>query len=516
MKRSNIYTTARIARIARGLNFQLFLALLACCGAAWAQKWTPLNTPPQFNVGVALQLTDGSILIQEFQTPNWWKLTPTNEADYPGGKLTMAGSFPPSMNYAPEFFASAVLPDGRVIVEGGEYNNGVHDNTTKGAIYDPVTNLWTPVAAPAGWKSIGDAESVVLPDGTFMLANCCSKEAALLDAATLTWTVLTNAKGYKHKNDGNDEEGWTLLPNGKVLTVDTYVGLNNPTATESEIYDPSAGTWSSAGSTVVQLWDSQAGCGESHPTHEIGPAVLRPDGTVFATGSNTCGVAGHTAIYNSITGTWAPGPDIPNNNDIADGPAALLPNGHVLIDTNPGWGHSPSTLYEFDGTGYLNIPQPKGLNPSNTEGARMLVTPSGSILLTHLGKPQMWFYTPAGTYDPSWQPHICSTCYPPYGYVGDTYMVSGTQFNGLSQGAAFGDDAQSATNFPLVLITNNATGHKFFARTQKHNNMGVATGSLPTSTWFTILPGTETGDSTMVVIANGIPSNTVGIIIRGQ
>jgi hypothetical protein len=92
--------------------------------------------------------------------------------------------------------------------------------------------------------------------------------------------------------------------------------------------------------------------------------------------------------------------------------------------------------------------------------------------------------------------------------------VSGTQFNGLSQGASFGDDGQSATNYPIVRITNNAIKHQFFARTHNHSTMAVATGNEFTSTEFDILPGTETGDSTLVVIANGIPSNTVGIIIE--
>ena len=36
--------------------------------------------------------------------------------------------------------------------------------------------------------------------------------------------------------------------------------------------------------------------------------VLRPDGTVFATGANRC-AAGHTAIYNVSAGTWTAGPD---------------------------------------------------------------------------------------------------------------------------------------------------------------------------------------------------------------
>ncbi|MGA8307296.1 MAG: hypothetical protein WB723_16600, partial [Candidatus Acidiferrales bacterium] len=59
-----------------------------------------------------------------------------------------------------------------------------------------------------------------------------------------------------NKFDVNDEEGWTLLPNGKVLTVDAYVPVGIPyipDGTNSEIYNPKTGSWSSAGSTIVQL-----------------------------------------------------------------------------------------------------------------------------------------------------------------------------------------------------------------------------------------------------------------------
>jgi hypothetical protein len=530
MKLSHLQLTRRSPGMIRNLRMWLVF-LPAFCGISSAQSWTPVTT--QFKVGVALQLTDGSILIQESSTSNWWKLTPNDEGVYSDpktktlkGTFTKVASIPASLEYAPEYFASAVLPDGRVIVEGGEYNFGTtprSSDTTKGAIFDPTVlpdGSWTPVAAPTGWGKIGDASSVVLPSGTLMLANCCDSpaQAALLDAKTLTWTVLTKTSGFKGKFDSNNEEGWTLLPNSKVLTVDTYVGVPyNATGMNSEIYDPAAGLWSSAGNTVKQLWDSRALC-TGNSTHEVGPAVLRPDGTVFATGADTCGVAGHTAIYDTGSGAWTAGPDLPGVNDIADGPAALLPNGDVLVDTNPGYGNSPSTLYEFNGTSFLtpNIPQPSGLNPSNTEGARMLVTAEGTVLLTHVDSNMMWFYNPPGTYQPSWQPHICPGCYPAIGYVGQTYTVRGTQFNGLSQGAAYGDDAQSATNYPLVLITNNATGHKHFARTHGFSTMAVATGNEPVSCEFDILPGTESGNSTMVVIANGIPSEPVGILIGEQ
>ena len=59
-----------------------------------------------------------------------------------------------------------------------------------------------------------------------MLANCCTVQAALFNPKTLKWTPTG-----KGKFDTNNEEGWTLLPNTKVLTVDAYVPLNIP-------YDP--------------------------------------------------------------------------------------------------------------------------------------------------------------------------------------------------------------------------------------------------------------------------------------
>src|SRR5207253_5100500 len=104
---------------------------------------------------------------------------------------------------------------------------------------------------------IGDAQSVVLFDGTFMLADCCTRDTALLDATTLTWTPTG-----KDKFDIHDEEGWTLLPNKKVLTVDAYVGRYDPTGMSFELYIPASGKWTSPGAgTVVQLWDSAADCG---------------------------------------------------------------------------------------------------------------------------------------------------------------------------------------------------------------------------------------------------------------
>ena len=184
-----------------------------------SSPWQNLTNQPQVldpvdcGPGNPLLLTDGTVMLQDAGCQDWWKLTPDIHGSYENGTWTELASLP--SDYSPLYHASAVLPDGRVIIEGGEYNFLTPVWSNLGAIYDPVADTWTSENPPAGWTTIGDASSVVLADGTFMLANCCTVQAALLNPKTLTWK--STGKG---KFDTNNEEGWTLLPNTKVLTVD--------------------------------------------------------------------------------------------------------------------------------------------------------------------------------------------------------------------------------------------------------------------------------------------------------
>ena len=316
-------------------------------------------------------------------------------------------------------------------------------------------------------QTIGDAQGTVLFDGTYMQSNCCSKDEALLDPVNLTWTPTGSGKFDIH-----DEEGWTLLPNKKVLTVDAYVGQYDPTGMNFELYEPASGKWTSpGGGTGVQLWDSAADCGgRRFASFEVGPAILRPDGSVFYTGANACGAA-HTAIYK---GSWKAGPDFPDDLGIADGPAALEPNGKVLMMTSPLIFNTPSTFFEWDGNS-LSVapPAPNASNDSSYYG-NMLILPTGQILFTDFFFVSV--YNPTGTYSSAWQPSIQKA--PSTVTPGGSYLISGHLFNGMSQGAAYGDDAQSATNYPIVRITNNATGHVFYSRTHDHSSMAVAFNGL--------------------------------------
>jgi hypothetical protein len=97
---------------------------------------------------------------------------------------------------------------------------------------------------------------------------------------------------------------------------------------------------------------------------------------------------------------------------------------------------------------------------------------------------------------------------------GASYSISGTQFNGLSQAAAVGDELNAATNYPLVRITNATSGHVVYARTHGHSSMGVATGNTIVSTLFDVPAGMETGLSLLEVVANGIASPMVSLTVN--
>ena len=489
--------------------FACFVVVLAATQFTPAQNWVPLVNQPNASLGLGnpLLLTDGTVILHQACGQQWWRLTPDASGSYITGTWNQIASLP--AGYAPLYFGSAVLPDGRVMMAGGEYNspssNSCHPVwTNQAAIYDWKTNKWSMVAAPSGWTSIGDAQSVVLPNGTYMQANCCTPQSALLNATTLTWTMTGT-----FKRDVNDEEGWTLLPNGTVLTVDAYVFAYQANGKAYEIYYPSTGKWSTRGSTPVQLWDSYPDANSA--SYELGPAILRPDGTVFYSGANGApGQPGHTAIYNTSTKTWTAGPDFPGDFDVADGPAALLPDGNVLVQASPGIFNTGSKFFEWNGSTLSDVTAGNTDAPNiSSYWGNMLVLPTGEILYTDFGN--VWIYQHGGNPNSAWLPVIQSVSSSLKRW--HTYAISGLNFNGFSQGAAYGDDIQGATNYPLVQITNRATGNVSYARTHDHSTMGIAY-TTPASTNFDVSGKTETGLSDLRVVANGIASAPVMVNIE--
>jgi hypothetical protein len=144
--------------------------------------------------------------------------------------------------------------------------------------------------------------------------------------------------------------------------------------------------------------------------------------------------------------------------------------------------------------------------PTELPGSpRMLDLPDGTVLVSG-GDTQTYIYQPGGPPpQAAWKPVIQSIS---ENADGSFYLV-GTGLNGVTEGANFGDDAQMASNYPLVRMTNNASGKVYYARTYNWSSTSIQTGSTPVSTDFRLPTNLPDGSYSLVVVANGIASDPV-------
>ncbi len=469
--------------------------LFALVGAAGAQTWTPLTNQPGFNLGAMLQLRDGRILVHEEQSGNsrnWHILTPDATGSYVNGTWSSGGQLP--VGYAPWFFGSQVLLDGKSIaIEGGEYNNGQAVWTTLGAIgtISGSSITWTANSAPNGWANIGDAESVILANGTYMQSNCCSPQNALFSGPN-SWTATGSVL-----QSSNDESGFTLLSNDLVLTVDAKNNSNCGTSRGSELYDQVTGLWSCGPQTPVQLYNAN--------DEELGAAVLMYNNKVLQFG----GLVPATALYDVATNTWSAGPTPANGLDQADGPAALEPNGKVLAMLSPGLFQGGCQFVEYNpATNTLaNTANPAHCPADSSYVGHLMILPTGQIMFTDFSN-RVEIYTPASGVVSG----VAPTINPVSGSVGSpstNNVLSGTQLNGLSEGSGYGDDYQGPTNYPLVRLVQLDPPHNvYYATTHDESTHSIAPFT-PNSTKFDVPAGLPAGNYNLVALANGIESNAI-------
>ena len=83
--------------------------------------------------------------------------------------------------------------------------------------------------------------------------------------------------------------------------------------------------------------------------------------------------------------------------------------------------------------------------------ATMLDLPDGTVLYSNATN-QLYTYTPVGSPLPAGKPTITSIT----GNADGSYHLVGTKLNGISAGAAYGDDAQMDSNYPLVRLIDSA------------------------------------------------------------
>jgi hypothetical protein len=499
-------------------------ALLITAGAraGTGTNWTALDKAPSDGGGVETMflLTDGTVMAQNGGSTNWYRLTPDRQGSYVHGEWTNRQS----MTYTRLYYASAVLPDGRLFVAGAEYGTGWGTSE----VYDPVADHWREIAVPPGLvvptNSINtnsgvnsggflDSGCVLLPDGRVLISPV--SPAASFFGGTVIFDPVANSFSagptLANGDASTDEQSWVKLPDDSVLSFDG--------ALKAQRYIPSLNQWIPDHDVPLQLYDAIGG--------EVGAGLLLPNGNAFFLGAN-----GNTLVYkptgNTNFGAWTIGPVIPGGQGAPDAAAAMMVNGKILcalsgvptVVTNIVSGVPtlvtnkfpvPTSFYEYDysvgSTGALTqVDSPRGslTNAGPTFNTRMLALPDGTILFSD-GGSQLFVYQPSTPPLAAGKPHISSIT--PNG--NGSYHLTGTLLNGISVGAAYGDDVQMDSNYPLVRVTD-GTGNVFYLPTYNWSSTGVQTGNKLVSTEFFAFQGlTPALSYSLVAVANGISSDPV-------
>lgn len=456
-----------------------------------AQSWQSVPRCP-IQPGTMLLMRNGCVLAHEGNTSKVAVLCPDSAGSYANGTWTIAAPLPPA--YGPWAYSSAVLPDGRIIFEGGEYNFGVQQWSSLGAIYDPLANMWTSVQPPQGWTSIGDAASVVLPNGIHYQANATTSQTAFLNAHTLTWT-----EGPDTLTLNNNEAGWALLPNGTVLEVNSEVACGSNKS--SQIYDPQQNQWACGPELPQQLYSENY-------DGELGSTVVTYNNTVIQFSGGTV-VA--TAVLDLGSNTWSVGPVPPGGYNQDDGPSVLEPNGKVLAMLGNKLKPETCQFTEYDPATDTIAKAP---NPpecpfrADAVPARLLLLPTGQILFSYFDH-NLELYNPAGSFVSSAAPFIYQPSLVLYSGSANNVLY-GKQLNGLSQTNMYGDDVQMASNYPLLKLVG-SQGTVWYARTHDDSYSGIAPGKISYTKFD--LPTMPAGSYTLSVVTNGLGSNPVQVLV---
>ena len=187
----------------------------------------------------------------------------------------------------------------------------------------------------------------------------------------------------------------------------------------------------------------------------------------------------------------------------------MMVNGNILCAFSPAATYNnPTYFYEYNylTNAFTSVSAPTSSTDLNDAAyiTTMLDLPDGTVLLGIQGSKTYYQYTPSGSPIAMGKPtisNIIPAC--------PDFMITGTLFNGISEGAFYGDDWQMATNYPIVRFTN-AT-NVYYARTTNWNRIGaVMTDTLRDTASFTI-PTIPAGTYSVQVVVNGIASDSYTI-----
>jgi len=193
---------------------------------------------------------------------------------------TEASAIPTLMTVGHEAHTATLLPDGTVLVAGGEDTTSHAIATSE--VFDPVAGTWTATSDLNEGRYLYTAtllgNGMVLAAGGEGSAGGETAIAELYDYSTKTWTLTTSMNKAREFQTAN------LLGDGTVLLAYGEGALGD--ISSAEIYDPSA---------VPPTWTTVASLLNPRFNHA---SALLPDGTVLLLGglSTTAQTVGGTVV----------------------------------------------------------------------------------------------------------------------------------------------------------------------------------------------------------------------------
>lgn len=279
-----------------------------------------------------LLLTDGTVMVQDGGSQNWERLTPDAKGRYEFGTWTALAP----MSLARLYFASQILPSGKLWVLGGEYSGpGLpRTDTNVAEIYDPVANSWTP-AAPypnvppgtcyekisyAGNTTSGSDVITGIPSTARFQVGWAVSGPGIPAGATITSidsptqvhisvnATATNAavtllfQGFEQSCFGAVPT--ILLPGGGTILAGSLVDKS------AYLYSIASDSWAATGSKLFDKSDEEG-------------YVLTSDGKVvtYDIFQSVAKGAGYAESYDPTTGAWS---DISPGDGSAAGDLPLL------------------------------------------------------------------------------------------------------------------------------------------------------------------------------------------------
>ena len=325
---------------------------------------------PRYNFTATL-LNSGRVLIvggQVMTTAEGGRTTAAVEIFDPA---TARFSNAASLGSARAGHVAVLMKDGRVLVAGGYTGVGIGVIGTA-EIYDPVTDSWQ-LIAPLN-SSRAQAAALRLPNGKVLVlggglgASSAGSQTGLVEAEIFDASAGQWSSAGEMAFGRPNYPTATLLRDGRVLVVggrDLWRSVDERVE-NSEIYDPIANRWCSA-----QI-NARSGARQSHS------ATLLPDGRVLVAGGTQAHVAvSYADLYDPARDSWT---GVPNMSEARCGQAGVsLPSGAVLvIGSNCGWPDQSASNEVFEPWANRWVPAdslsvPRGM-------IQAVVLPDGSII----------------------------------------------------------------------------------------------------------------------------------------